>query len=212
MNAKKNGCNIHWKTGMDSNTVFEGKNTTHSGSACPNTFLGYASYLGTNTKLGNTQIGRYSSIAADVSVLMGNHPTRDFVSTHPEFCFENGYVEKENCFGLDEICPYADRELKKYCIIGNDVWIGRGTKIKCGVKIGDGAIVGGYSMVTKDVPPYAIVGGMPAKIIRYRFDEEDIQWLLNLQWWNKGEEWLQKYGKYFYDVKELRRQVKEDED
>lgn len=160
------------------------------------------------TKLSNTYIGRYSSIAADVSIIFGNHPSRDFVSTHNAFCFKDGYsvcyTNEEHYFCQSEIVPYADPENERYCIIGNDVWIGKGVKLKCGVKIGDGAIIGAYAVVTKDVPPYAIVGGIPAKLIRYRFSEEDIQWLQELKWWNNNKEWLEKYGKFFYDIKVLK--------
>ena len=68
--------------------------------------------------------------------------------------------------------------------IGNDVWIGRGAFIKGGVTIGDGAVIAAHAVVTKDVPPYAIVCGVPAKIIKYRFDCETIKELLDLKWWN----------------------------
>jgi len=206
--ANKEGSSICIQTGIDKNTFFEGRNVTYKGSACPGCFVGYASYLGTNTKLSNTYIGRYSSIAADVSIIFGNHPSRDFVSTHNAFCFKDGYsvcyTNEEHYFCQSEIVPYADPENERYCIIGNDVWIGKGVKLKCGVKIGDGAIIGAYAVVTKDVPPYAIVGGIPAKLIRYRFSEEDIQWLQELKWWNNNKEWLEKYGKFFYDIKVLK--------
>lgn len=206
--ANKKGSSIYWGTGIDKNTVFEGLNTTYKRSVCPGCFMGYASYIGTNTKLSKTYIGRYTSIAADVSIIFGNHPSRDFVSTHNAFCFANGYrvcyTEKQHCFTAEEIVPYADAEKKYFCTIGNDVWIGQGVKIKCGVKIGDGAIVGAYAVVTKDIPPYAIVGGVPARLIRYRFEEDDIRWLQELRWWDKDKEWLEKYGNKFYDIKKLR--------
>lgn len=209
--ANKEGSSICRQTGIDKNTFFEGRNVTYKGSACPGCFMGYASYIGTNSKLSNTYIGRYSSIAADVSIIFGNHPSRDFVSTHNAFCFKDGYsvcyTNEEHYFGQSEIVPYADAENKRYCVIGNDVWIGKGVKLKCGVTIGDGAIIGAYAVVTKDVPPYAIVGGVPAKLIRYRFGEEDIKWLQNLKWWNKGKDWLEEYGKFFYDIDELKKRV-----
>lgn len=205
--ANKRGCNIHWTTGLDLATVFEGRNTTQKGSGCPGSFLGYASYLGANTKLRDTRIGKYCSIGADVEIIFGNHPTRDFVCTHPEFYCSGGYVAEENCYDAERHNPYVDSVSRKYCIIGNDVWIGKGAKLKCGVKIGDGAIIGAYAVVTKDVPPYAIVGGVPARLIRYRFDEEDIKWLQELRWWDKDDAWLKKYGEYFYDIAELRKQV-----
>ncbi len=211
--ANKKGSRIHWRTGIDGETVFEGANTTNKGSACPGCFLGYASYIGTGTKLSKAEIGRYCSIAAEVSMVFGNHPARDFVSTHNAFCFQKGYLvcytNEEHFYSGEQIRPYADPESKKYCVIGNDVWIGKGARLMCGVKIGDGAIVGAYALVTKDVPAYAVVGGVPARVIRFRFNEEEIKWLQELQWWNKDEEWLRQYGGSFYDIKELRKRILE---
>lgn len=115
-------------------------------------------------------IGKFCSIASDVKILItGSHPTH-WITTYPF------------CIFLDGIEPSPLEE--KDVTIGNDVWLATGATILGGVTIGDGAAVAGYSVVTKDVPPYAIVGGNPAKIIRYRFPEETIQELLTYPWWN----------------------------
>jgi len=81
-------------------------------------------------------------------------------------------------------------------IIGNDVWIGYRACILPGIRIGDGAIIGSFAVVTKDVPPYTIVGGNPAQPIRKRFDEKTIGHLLNLAWWNWPDELITKYANY----------------
>lgn len=124
----------------------------------------------------DTEFGSFCSIGAEAKIAFGEHPT-EFLSSSPFFYQNLGFknVEKEMDF-------------HKPCVIGNDVWIGNSAFIKGGVKIGDGAIVGAYAVVTKDVPPYAIVGGVPAKIIRYRFDEETIKSLLELKWWDLPDE------------------------
>ena len=83
--------------------------------------------------------------------------------------------------------------------------------IKSGVRIGDGAIIATGAIVTKDVEPYSIVGGIPAKLIRYRFSREEIEWLQGLKWWEKGEDWWAKYAQYFHDIEKLREKVEVDE-
>lgn len=91
--------------------------------------------------------------------------------------------------------------------IGNDVWINSKVSIISGVKIGDGAILLSGAMVTKDVPPYAIVGGVPAKILKFRYSPEDIDYLLKLQWWNKPVDWLRKNAHLLRDIDLLKSNI-----
>lgn len=130
-------------------------------------------------------IGRYCSIAQDVSVGLGGHAL-DRLTSSPvtwlhTFNEWNHFVEQAT--GKQ----YADNsrrvEPRGKTVIGHDVWLGRGVFLRAGVKIGHGAVVGAHAAVVKDVPPYAIVGGVPAKIIRMRFPDSVIERLLALRWW-----------------------------
>ena len=134
------------------------------------------------------EIGRYCSIANDVVIGPSNHPITNF-STHPISYDVNNY---------------PDKDVKT--IIGNDVWIGTRAIIKRGVKIGNGAVIASGAVVTKDVEPYAVVAGVPAKLIKYRFDSETIQELQSLEWWNLPKESL--YGLKNLDVKEVIQKLK----
>ncbi len=120
-------------------------------------------------------IGKYCSIAAEVKFIMngGNHPT-NWLTTFPFPIFGHGW----------EAATPTSWPVRGDTQVGNDVWIGYGALVMPGVRIGDGAIVATGSVVTKDVPPYAIVGGNPAGILRHRFDEATIARLLSLRWWD----------------------------
>ena len=120
-------------------------------------------------------IGKFCAIARGVKFIMngGNHQIANFTA-YPFSIFGNGWEKS-----ADETFPY-----KGDTVIGNDVWIGYEALIMPGVKVGDGAVIAAKAVVTKDVAPYTIVAGNPAKLIRKRFDDEVIQTLLELQWWN----------------------------
>jgi len=125
-------------------------------------------------------IGKYCMIASDVTFIMNgaNHLT-DAVSTYPFAIFGNGW---------ESAMDGKSYPTKGNTVVGNDVWIGYNATIMPGVTIGDGAIIGSKSVVTKDVAPYSIIGGNPAKEIRKRFSEEQIEKLLEICWWDWAPE------------------------
>lgn len=120
------------------------------------------------------EIGRYCSIAKEVTIMGGGDHRTDWVTTYP----------LREIFDLPGANQSGHPVTKGPTIVGNDVWIGRGAVILSGVTVGDGAVVGAYAVVTKDVPPYSIVAGNPARHIRFRFDEEQIKKLLAIRWWD----------------------------
>lgn len=137
--------------------------------------MGCHSYSGSNLGYG-VKVGRFCSIAVNVSI-MGAHHFPDWISTSPVF-YNSGY---HNLIGEDlSNIARQDRNIE----IGNDVWIGSGVVLKSHLKIGNGAIIAANSVVTKDVPPFAIVGGNPARIIRFRFSDDLIQKIQQIEWWN----------------------------
>ena len=183
------------------NSLFEGANVIHKGTSVSGSEIGYGTYIGSNAQLSNATIGRYCSIASNVKVVTATHPTKDFVSTSPMFFSTLKQTGKTYCntSKFNEFLTIDGRSV----IIGSDVWIGENVTIKGGITIGHGAIIAMNACVTKDVPPYAIVGGVPAKVLRYRFGENEIQRLLSIKWWDKPEEWIIKHSNTFDDIKKF---------
>jgi acetyltransferase-like isoleucine patch superfamily enzyme len=182
-------------------TKFEGANHIKKYTNIKNATIGFGTYIGERCNLHGAKIGRYCSIANDVSIVISDHPIH-IVSTHP--CFHRGShpIMKKIGLSMNEGNPIfieddSDGDTVK---IGSDVWIGESVKIFKKIKIGDGAIIGAGAIVTKDIPPYSVCVGVPAKVIKYRFDREVIDFFLVNKWWDKPLTELYDLQGLFLDV------------
>ncbi len=189
-------------TVFDDATKLKGYNCIGDNANICGSEIGRFSYIGNNSNLSHCEIGAFCSISWDVEILVGEHPT-NFVSTHPAFFSPRKFADM--CFNpktrFEEVKYFKDNI---YVLIGNDVLINADVKIVCGVKIGDGAIVRAGAVITKDVEPYSIVGGVPARVIKKRFNDGDIDFLREFKWWEKDVEWLKMHVDLFDDVEKLR--------
>lgn len=153
------------------------------------------SYVGSDSNINNCIIKKFTSIGPNAMIGLGEHPSRDFLTTHPAFYSHNKPFK-----------TFTDKTyFKEYnCTkIGNDVWIGANCIIKGGVVIGDGAIIASGSVVTKDVESYSIVGGVPAKHIRYRFSVSELKKIKQFKWWDADIEFLFKNHKLFNSINNI---------
>lgn len=160
----------------DDRSAFEGYNQLTPGTLVFGARIGRASYVG-GARVQNCRIGAFCSIGARTRIGgLSRHPTH-WLSTHPAFFSpraQAGFTFSDRLH-FDEIAQIT---------VGSDVWIGASVMVLDGVNIGDGAIVAAGSVVTRDVPPYAVVGGVPARVIRYRYDPASIDLLLGMRWWD----------------------------
>lgn len=183
------------------NVVFEGKNRIGERSLLANCDIGMGTYIGSYAELDGVSIGRFCSIGKRLHIVAGRHPTCTFVSTHPaffsmskqagfSFVIENRFSEFK----------YADEAHKRYVVIGCDVWIGNNVSILDGVHVGHGAILAAGAVVVNDVLPYSIVAGVPARTIKKRFSDSQIEFLLQLKWWEQPWEWIAAKAELFNNI------------
>ena len=182
---------------ISNDSVTEGKNYLGKNTALYGVRLGYGSYINNNGDFSHADIGRYTSIGANVKTAVGSHPLNGYAAMHPAF------TNTAKTFGFSFAKEDVFKDITDRIRIGNDVWIGNNVLILDGAKIGDGAVVGAGAVVRGSLPPYSINVGVPARTIRYRFSEEEIEALLKLKWWEKYENWIRSHIKYFNDVGKL---------
>jgi virginiamycin A acetyltransferase len=154
--------------------------------------IGSGTYISNNSKISITTIGKYCSIGPNFLCGWGIHPTNG-ISTSPMFYSS----KRQNGITLSTDDKIEERKIIK---IGNDVFIGANVTVLDGVTIGDGAVIGAGAVVSKDIPPYAIAVGCPIKVIRYRFNEAQIEALLKIRWWDFTEDQLKDVEKMFFDI------------
>lgn len=181
-----------YKGVLVNNTTFKGFNVLFNDVVVSSCSFGVHSYVQKKSTVFNAEIGRFCSIASNVSIAPGMHKS-DGVSTHPAFFLKNTPLMK--VFSKEDMFATSAK-----VIIGHDVWIGERAIIMDGVTIGIGAIIAAGAVVTKNVESYSIVGGIPAKHIKYRFDEQTRNFLQESQWWDYPNEWFEENAEIMLDV------------
>lgn len=204
----KNKIRCAFNSNISLKTKFEGMNVIHKNVELRG-YIGLGTYICENSRIIG-KVGRFCSIAPYVRCNEGFHPyTYPFVTTSPLFyslnpkSILNGWT-----FATRQMCEeisYCDTKKNIPIIIGNDCWIGEGVFLSGGITIGDGAVILAHAVVTKNIPPYAIAGGIPAKVIKFRYSKDDIDFLLGLKWWDMPLEWLKNNWELLDNINKLKK-------
>ena len=186
---------------LDWRTRFGRHSAVAAGASINYSDVGRYTYFGENSRVVYAEVGSFCSVAPHSIIGGGTHPTRDWVSTSPRFCS----VRHNPQLAVDPETETFTENLRT--VVGHDVWIGYGAIVLPGVKVGHGAVVGAGAVVTRDVAPYQVVAGVPAKPVRSRFSEEEVAWLLESAWWEWDERTLDELAPNFSSVERLRKAV-----
>ncbi len=184
-------CRLYPGATIDASSRLGKHNVLFYRAALINASLGDHTFVQRDSRICHADVGRFCSIASGVRVGLGRHPVA-FVSTHPAFYSPSQPVART--FAREEAFHPFRRTT-----IGHDVWIGENALVLDGVTIGTGAVIGAGAVVTRDVTPYTIVGGVPARVLRPRFDGETARRLLESAWWDWGEASLRDRAPLFQD-------------
>lgn len=193
---------IYYGASIDNSSSVGINTVLFSNVILQNTQVSDNTYIQAASMIINTKIAKFCSIAGDVKIGLPDHPTH-MVSTSPIF-YDN--TQPLPFFFVENMTFTAT---KKTTIINCDVWIGQNSIIKAGITVGVGAVIGAGSVVTKDVEPYSIVGGVPARHIKYRFEKEIREKLLTSKWWDFDEDKLKILARYFESPKSFLEKIEE---
>lgn len=205
---KKNHIFLDIKTIISKKTIIEPYVSIVGGGTFIDASIGTGTYIGSSCQLDYCKIGKYCSIGTNVRAVTSNHPL-EHISTSPVFYKTQSKqdtiikVNNKSVFNNEKLMSNESFSV----IIGNDCWIGDNVLIKGGLTVGTGSVIGFGSVVTHDVPPFSIVCGNPAKVLRYRFDDETIKRIIESEWWNRDRDFLSKLD--FDKIDVFLRQVNE---